>query len=226
MVSSEGDRDKLNSDMTSSRTSSHRKLDTRLLFATTNKAKLEEVIPLAESLGVRMEGLGDFMTRVKIAEIPAVREVGTTYYDNAREKARAYALWSGVVCVADDSGIEVESLRGLPGVYTAGFGFSRLRAMFVPGVNYPATFRCQMCFAEPSGRTISVEGSIHGVLSFPHGAAKPSSSVPYSHFFTPSGEIVTLAELTARGGYESHRAKALERLLRVIDLTCLAGDRE
>lgn len=198
----------------------------RVLFATTNKAKLEEVIPLAESLGVRMGGLGDFMTSAKSATLPTVPEIGTTYYENAREKARVYASWSGVDCIADDSGIEVEWLGGLPGVYTAGFGFSRLRAMLVPAVNYSATFRCQMCFVEPSGRTVSVEGSIHGVLSFPHGVAKPSSSVPYSYFFTPSGETTSLANLTSRGGYESHRAKALVRLLRVLGLTDPASDRE
>jgi XTP/dITP diphosphohydrolase len=198
----------------------------RMLFATTNKAKLAEVVPIAASLGARLEGLGDFMTRSTLGNPPAVAEIGTTYEENARCKARSYAVWSGIACVADDSGIEIDSLGDLPGVYTAGFGFSRLRDMLVPDVNHKATFRCRMCFVDPRGRTVSVEDSIDGLLAFPQGSATPTSPVPYSHFFTPLGETINLATLTARGGYESHRAKALVRLLRVLDFTYPAGDRE
>jgi XTP/dITP diphosphohydrolase len=198
----------------------------RLLFATTNKAKLAEALPIGAAFGAGIEGLEDFMTRTTFEKPPAVAETGTTYEENARYKARSYSLWSGITCVADDSGLEVDSLGNLPGVYTAGFGFSRVRDLLVPNVHYKATFRCRMCLVDPRGRTVSVEDSLDGFLAFPKGAATPTSPVPYSNFFTPVGETRTLATLTAQGGYESHRAKALTRLLRVLGFTYRAGDPE
>jgi XTP/dITP diphosphohydrolase len=198
----------------------------RLLFASTNKAKLVEVTTVAASLGVLVEGLGDFTICSAHKPPPSVSEVGTTYYENARVKAISYATWSGISCIADDSGIEVPSLGNLPGVYTAGFGFARMRDLLVPDFAYEATFRCCMCFADTGGRSVSVEGAIDGFVSFPRGAAAPSSPVPYSHFFTPLGENQTLAELSSLGGYPSHRVKALTSLLSVLNLTDPAVGRE
>ncbi|MEY4700059.1 MAG: hypothetical protein RL326_246 [Pseudomonadota bacterium] len=198
----------------------------RLLFASTNTAKVAEVTAVAASLGVLVEGLGDFTIRRAIGSPPTISEVGTTYYENACTKALSYALWSGTPTIADDSGIEVPSLGSLPGVYTAGFGFARLRDMLVPDLAHEATFRCCMCFADPMGRSVSVQGAIDGLLCFPRSAATPSSSVPYSHFFTPNGENESLATLSARGGYSSHRVKALTLLLSVLDLTDHVAGRE
>lgn len=198
----------------------------RLLFASTNKAKLAEVTTAAAPLGVLVEGLGDFTVRSKLKPPPVVPEIGATYYENARSKALSYAMWSGVSCIADDSGIEIPSLGNLPGVYTAAFGFARMKDLLVPDVAYEATFRCCMCFADAGGRSVSVEGAIDGFVSFPPGAAAPSSSVPYSHFFTPLSESRTLAVLSGRGGYPSHRVKALTSLLSVLNLTDPAAGRE
>ncbi len=198
-----------------------------LLFASTNRAKVAEVTAVAASLGVLVEGLGDFTIRTAAHKpAPVVSETGTTYYENARTKALSYASWSGEPCIADDSGIEVPSLWNLPGVYTAGFGFARLRDMIVPGLRYQATFRCCMCFASPGGRTVSVESSIDGFVCFPQGASAPATSVPYSHFFTPFGESETLAALSALGGYPSHRVKALTSLFSVLNFTDRAVYRE
>lgn len=181
---------------------------------------------MAASLGVRLEGLGDFTSRGGTGSPPTVSEVGTTYRENACRKALSYASWSLVSCIADDSGIEIPSLGNLPGVYTAGFGFERLRDLLVPDVAYEATFRCCMCFADVGGRSVSVEGAIDGVVLFPRGAATPPSSVPYSHFFTPRGEIQSLAALSALGGYPSHRVKALTSLLSCLNVTDRVAGRE
>lgn len=198
----------------------------KLLFATTNNAKLMEVRAAASVLGVVVDGLRDCRSSQRDLPISKVAEVGSTYYENARAKALAYAVWSGTPCIADDSGIEVNYLEGLPGVYTAGFGFTRLRDLLLPEVSYQATFRCCMCFSEPHGRSISVEGVIEGALRFPRGVSAPLSSVPYSHFFTPRGEVETLTVLCARPGYASHRTKALTSLLTVLGFTDRANDQE
>lgn len=198
----------------------------RLLFATTNDAKLAEVRATASVLGVVVEGLRDCGSLPGDLPIPKVAEVGSTYHENACAKALGYSVSSGTACIADDSGIEVHSLRGLPGVYTAGFGFARLRDLLLADVSYQATFRCCMCFADHRGRCVSVEGALEGALRFPRGVSAPLSSVPYSHFFTPRGEVETLAVLCARPGYASHRTKALTSLLTVLGFTDRANDQE
>ena len=217
MVPSVGPGDKINSQLN---------VLMKILFATSNNAKLMGVGAGAGFLGVVFDGLRDCRSSQRDLPIPKVSEVGSTYYENARAKALAYAVWSGSPCIADDSGIEVNYLGGLPGVYTAGFGFTRLGDLLLADVSYQATFRCCMCFAEPHGRSISVEGVIEGALRFPRGVSAPLSSVPYSNFFTPRGEVETLAVLCARPGYASHRTKALTNLLAVLGFIDRANDQE
>lgn len=187
----------------------------KFLFATTNASKLSEVIGIAGGLGITVEGIGESGSG---SSPPIVPETGISYYENALQKARAYAAWSGLACIADDAGLEVDALNGLPGVYTARFGFDRLRDSILADVRYKASFRCCVCFCDAAGRTVAVEAVLGGAVCFPAGSSQPLSAVPYSHYFTPEGESLSLAELTQRGGYPSHRVRALRTLLQVLEV--------
>jgi XTP/dITP diphosphohydrolase len=97
-----------------------------LLIATTNPNKVREVRPLLEPLGVRL---------VTLADLPPIAEPdesGTTFWENARHKALAYAAASGLAVVAEDSGLEIAALDGAPGVQSARF--------LGAGVDYPTRF--------------------------------------------------------------------------------------
>ena len=87
----------------------------RLLLASGNPGKLRELRAILHGLPVELVGLAE----VGAGEPPEVAETGTTFLDNAVEKARAYAAWSGLAAVADDSGLEVDALGGAPGVRSA-----------------------------------------------------------------------------------------------------------
>jgi len=87
----------------------------RLLLASGNPGKLRELRAILHGLPVELVGLAD----AGAGEPPEVAETGATFLENALEKARAYAAWSGLAAVADDSGLEVDALGGAPGVRSA-----------------------------------------------------------------------------------------------------------
>lgn len=86
---------------------------TVIVLATRNSGKIHELAALLAPLGVEVRGLADY------PEIPEIPETGTTFEENALIKARAVAEATGLVAVADDSGIAVDALHGAPGVYSA-----------------------------------------------------------------------------------------------------------
>jgi XTP/dITP diphosphohydrolase len=98
----------------------------RLLVATTNPNKVREIIPFLSALPIEIVTLAD------LAPLPEPRETGHTFWENARIKALAYALASGLTVVAEDSGLEIDALDGEPGVHSARFLGS--------GVTYPTRF--------------------------------------------------------------------------------------
>jgi hypothetical protein len=87
----------------------------KLLLASANRGKLRELRAILEGLPVELVGLDD----AGAGEPPEVEETGDTFLENALLKARAYADWSGLAAVADDSGLEVDALGGAPGVRSA-----------------------------------------------------------------------------------------------------------
>jgi XTP/dITP diphosphohydrolase len=188
-----------------------------LLFATRNKGKLAEASAVATRFGISVRGIDDLSPSVRCAP-PEVLETGSTYEENAVLKARSYAAWAGGPAISDDSGLEIQEMGGLPGVYTAHYGLARLLAELIPGVRYAACFRCCMALAEPAGRTITVAVSLPGAFVRPiDGAAILDPALPYSSFFYPQNESESLSMLMRReGGYSSHRTKALIKLLEVV----------
>ena len=131
----------------------------RLLLASANRGKLRELRAILEGLPVELVGLDD----AGAGEPPEVEETGDTFLENALLKARAYAAWSGLAAVADDSGLEVDALGGAPGVRSARYAgqgasdqanLDKLLAELtgVPPERRTARFRCTAVLVDPGWR--------------------------------------------------------------------------
>jgi XTP/dITP diphosphohydrolase len=142
----------------------------RLVVATLNRAKGRELLDLLGNVPYELLLLAD----VPGATLP--EETGKTYAENALIKARAGALATGVIALADDSGIEVDALDGGPGLYSARFGGHGLddagrtallleRMRGVPTEHRTARFRCVIAIVEPGGREQLVEGVVEGRIA-------------------------------------------------------------
>lgn len=186
---------------------------TRLVVATHNSGKLRE---LAEILGNRFP-------LVSAGELGLAEpdEVETTFSGNALLKARAAADASGLVALADDSGLSVTALDGAPGIYSArwagpGHDFKvamkkveeRLEEAAAQDVS--AWFTCALAVAWPNGPAVVVEGRVDGTLSFP---PRGDRGFGYDPIFTPQGGTETFGEMDpAAKDAMSHRARAFAKL--------------
>lgn len=141
-----------------------------LLLATTNRHKLKEFRAIFADLPFHLLSLNDLKLDMD------VEETGTTFAENARLKALAYAQASGMLTLADDSGLEIDALGGAPGVYSARFlgpdvsYEERFRSILeqlqgLPTEQRTARFRCVIVLAEPSGYYRSVAGVVEGVIA-------------------------------------------------------------
>jgi XTP/dITP diphosphohydrolase len=147
----------------------------KLLFATRNRGKLAELRQLTAELQLEVLSLDD-------VEVPEVDETGTTFAENAELKARAVCKATGLPCLADDSGLEVDALDGQPGVHSAryaGPGASDrdridklLRALQdLPDQRRTARFRCVIAYVvTPDAPAVFAKGSVEGrILHAPSG---------------------------------------------------------
>lgn len=189
-----------------------------LVLATHNAGKLAELADLLSPYGVTLLGAG----ALGLAE-PA--ETETTFVGNARIKAHAAALATGMTALADDSGITVDGLGGAPGVYTAdwaegpgGRDFGRAMARLwseleMRRVAEPrkAQFRCTLVLAEPDGSDRVFEGVMPGRVVWPGRGARGHG---YDPIFQPDGHDVTFGEMDRfEKNRISHRGRALARLI-------------
>ena len=188
---------------------------TRVLVATTNPGKVRELAAILAGLPVELVGLGD------LDGAPEVEETGATFMANALLKARAYAAWSGLAALADDSGLEVDALGGAPGVYSARYAgpgasdadnLAKLLGAIaaVPAAERTARFRCAAVLADPGGRTWEAEAAWEGrLLERPRG----DGGFGYDPLFVPDGWDRTSAEVdAATKNAASHRAMAFAAL--------------
>jgi len=191
-----------------------------LVVATKNPGKIREIRALLEGLGYRILSLEDF------PQFPPVEERGETFLENALEKARAAARYTGEMALADDSGLEVEALGGAPGVRSARFGgqgltdadrnrllLEKLRG--VPMEERKARFRCVMALVTPGGEEYVVEGTCEGYI-----AMEPLGDHGFGYdpvFYLPRyGK--TMAQLPPEEKNRiSHRAKALAGIREVLE---------
>ncbi len=182
-----------------------------LLFATTNRGKLHEAQGIAEGFGVTLFGL-ERVEREQSIKAPHVVEGESSYHGNAVIKAKAYAKWSSVASIADDTGVEVHNIGDLPGVFTARFGVDRVRQLLGQSSAAEAEFVCCVAYAEPSGRVVSVTKRLAGRVIFNSMTNSIEGPLPYSAIFIPDGESVPLSQLVIGGSYLSHRGRALTTL--------------
>jgi XTP/dITP diphosphohydrolase len=202
----------------------------RLVLATGNRAKLAELARiLAETaavaeLGLELAGLGEF------PGAPEVRETGATFAENALLKARAIAAFTGLPAVADDSGLCVDAMNGMPGVLSArwsgvhGDDAANLALLLaqladVPDERRGAHFACSAALVLPSGEEHLSEGAVYGRLIR---APRGTGGFGYDPVFVPDGHEVTTAQMSPeQKDAISHRGRALRGLLPV--LAALAG---
>jgi len=188
---------------------------TPLLLGTSNMGKLSEITGFASRLGFTVIGLSDPAVAER-GPVPYVAEVADSYVGNAVLKAAAYSRHFERPCLADDTGLEIEMLFGLPGIHTARWGLTRVIEEVGTVRRVPARFVCAMAYVEPSGRSVVTHGMIEGELRdmrVPEGSAKP---LPFGDYFYPTGSSDSIGKLVSSGFEGSHRFKALANLARVL----------
>ncbi len=189
----------------------------RLLLATRNEHKLVELRRiLAPEVAVRIVGLAD------VPAFPELPETGATFAENALSKARDAVRHTGLPAVADDSGLSVDALNGMPGVLSArwsGAGHDdgrNLRLVLeqiadLPDSRRGAAFVCAAALVTPDGTEQVVHGQLDGTLvREPRGG----NGFGYDPIFLPAGRTQTSAELSAADKDAiSHRGLALRALV-------------
>lgn len=193
-------------------------IENRILIATHNAGKLEEMRDLFAPRGVTVVGAAEM-------NLDEPEETETTFVGNARIKARAAVAATGLAALSDDSGIEVEALDNAPGVYTADWaetpkGRDFMLAMgkthdLLVAENAPKPWKARFCatlvLAWPDGHEEVFTGHVNGTLVWP---VRGQLGHGYDPMFQPDGHDTTFAEMThaAKNGI-SHRARAFEKLM-------------
>lgn len=198
-----------------------------LLLATHNKGKVSEFRELFSPLGIVLMSAGDL-------GLPEPEETGTTFVENARLKAHAAASASGMIALADDSGLCVDALDGAPGVYTADWAATpngrdymmamrrvedRLQAV---GAISPelrkGSFNATLCLAAPDGRDDLYVGQVTGTLVWP---PRGEQGFGFDPVFMPDGFDITFGEMPSSAKHSwapgqvglSHRARAFAKFV-------------
>ena len=199
----------------------------KLLIATHNRGKLREYAEMFDGMPLQLLGPDDLGLDLD------VKESGETYADNARLKAEAYAQASGLLTLADDSGLEVDALDGAPGVrsarYAPGDDADRVTALLhaleqadaarknhaghendAGGENRAARFRCVIVLVSSDGHSWTTEGECPGrIIDTPRG----SGGFGYDPVFYLPTHDCTMAELAPEEKNRiSHRARAAQAL--------------
>ena len=191
----------------------------RLLIATNNRGKLAEYDALLKDCGWQLISPADLDLSL------SVDETGSSYAENARIKAEAFARASGLLTLADDSGLEVDALDGRPGPLSAryagpsqtdeqGVDLVLEQMKGVPRERRNARFRCVIALAEPDGHVRTVEGDCPGVIiEQPRG----DNGFGYDPIFYLPQLGRTMAEISAaeKNGI-SHRAAAARKACRLL----------
>ena len=186
----------------------------KLLIATTNQGKLNEIAPMLEGIPFEMLTLVDF------PGVAAPEETGRTFAENARAKAVYYTEVTRELTVAEDSGLAIDALGGAPGLESARYGgvqtsypdkfaliYDALRSK--NALESPARFVCAVTLAREGRVLFETEGVIEGRI-----AASPKGEGGFGYdpifFYPPFGE--TLAEAGRRKSAVSHRGQAFRAL--------------
>lgn len=185
----------------------------KLLLATNNKGKLRELQAILADLPLELVTPADINLDLDVFED------GATYAENASKKALAFAHASGLVCIADDSGLEVDALDGAPGLYSArysskpGASDADRRAYLLQNLNgkprpWTARFRATVAIAGPEGSVQIAEGICPGEI-IPEERGTGGFGYDPIFFMPELGQ--TMAELSDETKNRlSHRARAVQ----------------
>lgn len=193
---------------------------TKLLFASGNKGKIQEVRAIFADLALELLDL----SQVKLASME-VAETGSDFQSNALIKAKAYGEKAQVLTLSEDSGLVVDALNGQPGVYSKRFGQSDLErcskvlTLLKKADNRTARFVCAACLYDPSTHTnVIKEGVVKGTIAQ---EMKGDSGFGYDPIFIPSevSDQLTFAQLGPdQKNVISHRRRAIEQLKPLLGL--------
>jgi XTP/dITP diphosphohydrolase len=186
-----------------------------LLVATSNPAKVREILEMLRDLPLNVRTLSDF-PGVKVPD-----ETGTTFEENARQKALHYARATGVLTMAEDSGFEVDALRREPGIHSARYLradatyperfealYSKLKKQKID--SSAARFVCALAVASDSTIVFETKGTVEGQV-----AKRPAGGAGFGYdpifYYPPYGK--TFAEVSQKEkAAVSHRGKAIRAL--------------
>lgn len=192
----------------------------KILIATGNWGKVRELAELFQSLPVELKSLKDF------PRVNEVEETGNTFEENARLKAEGYARQTGLLTLADDSGLEVAALGGAPGVFSARYAgkgasdesnIEKLLSELEKSGDFDrkARFVCEIALADSNGVVFHVENGIcDGRISI-----KPcgDNGFGYDPIFIPDGFERTFGELNNDIKQQiSHRGRAARKILQYL----------
>ena len=190
---------------------------TKLLVATHNQGKVVEFAEMLQDLAIEWLSLDD------VGVTQDVEETGSTFRENGVLKAKTYAAETGLLTLADDSGLEVDALGGAPGVYTARYGGAGLTAVQryqklladiknIPDPQRTARFRCVIVLAGPDGTILGEsEGVCEGrIAQVPVG----DNGFGYDPVFYLPQFNQTMAQIPASQKHQiSHRGLAVQAIL-------------
>ena len=196
-------------------------MSVQLVLATRNAKKLAELDRLLAGAGLDVEILGSDA----FGDLPEIEETGSTFAENSLIKARAVSTHTGLIAIADDSGLCVDALDGQPGIYSArwaGEGAtdeSNLDLVLeqirdVEPAHRTAHCACAAALVLPSGEEYVVHGQVNGVLLTQR---RGEGGFGYDPIFLPDGFDATTAEMTPeQKDAISHRGQAMRSLVPVI----------
>lgn len=197
-----------------------RRIGDRLVIATHNDGKLREIRDLLAPFGIECLGAAEL-------DLPDVEEIGNSFVDNAELKARSAADLTGLPALSDDSGLCVDALGGMPGIFSArwaeeadsGRDFGRAmervwQALEVcgPNASRDAHFACALAIAWPEdGQAAAFEGRVDGTLVWP---PRGERGFGYDPMFVAAGHDQTFGEMEPAEKHAiSHRAEAFRKLV-------------
>lgn len=187
----------------------------RIVIASHNEGKVRELAELFAPYGVTC-------VSARSLDLPEPEETGASFAENAELKAVAAAKASGMLAVADDSGLEVAALHGAPGIHAArwggpkrnfGLAMERVhRALEARGTaDRRANFTCALALASPDGTAQIFEGKVFGTIIWP---ARGGRGFGYDPIFIPDGYTETFGEMERElKNRLSHRMRAFEQLV-------------
>ena len=190
----------------------------KIVIGTKNEKKLLELRNAFSDLPVEIVPITEF------GDLPDAVEDGKTFSDNAKIKAEFFMKQTGCACIADDSGLEVDALNGLPGVHSARFaGFHAedgtnnrklLEELDKVGVDESkADYRCAIAFVDTNGKMFETEGVCYATIKK---TARGNGGFGYDpYFYFDNGK--TMAELTLEEKDKiSHRGAALRKMVAIL----------